>query len=62
MSQDGELAATRVAVTVNECPPIPIRDFDWVAFYEGDEETGPRGYGRTEAQAVADLKEICRDH
>lgn len=37
-------------------PPIPIREFDWCASYEGDEEGGPRGWGRTEQEAVEDLQ------
>lgn len=37
-------------------PPIPIRFFDWCAFYEGREEHGQFGWGRTEAEAIADLK------
>lgn len=41
--------------TSHEFPPIPDRRFDWVAFR--DPEAGPRGYGRTEAEAVADLRE-----
>lgn len=45
----------RKIVTVHEYPPIPDRRFDWIAHYEGDEEHGPRGYGATEAEAIADL-------
>lgn len=33
------------------CPPIPIRDFDWVAYR--DPESRIVGYGRTEAEAIA---------
>lgn len=36
-------------------PPIPIRCFDWVAYLEGQEESGPYGNGRTEEEAIADL-------
>jgi hypothetical protein len=42
-------------VTENIYPPIPRRNHDWVAYYEGDEEGGPRGYGRTENEARHDL-------
>lgn len=45
--------------TVNAFPPIPIRDFDWHA-YDADTYDGegcPVGYGRTEAEAIANLKE-----
>ena len=47
----------RKIITWHEYPPIPDRRFDWVAYREGDEEDGPRGYGRTEAEAIADLKD-----
>lgn len=38
-------------------PPIPIRTMDFCTFYDGDEESGPRGWGRTEAEAIADLQD-----
>jgi hypothetical protein len=40
-----------------ECirPPIPIRNFDWVAWIDGEEENGKHGYGETEKQATDDL-------
>ena len=38
-------------------PPIPIRNHDWVAYLEGEEESGPYGYGKTEEEAIEDLKE-----
>jgi len=38
-------------------PPIPIRNFDWVAYCDGDEE-GPQGHGATEEAAIAELKEM----
>ena len=37
-------------------PSIPVRDHDWLAYYDGEEE-GYTGYGRTEAEAIASLKE-----
>lgn len=46
----------RKIVTSNPFPPIPIRQFDWCAYYDGDEETGRYGYGATEAEAIADFK------
>ena len=46
-------------VTHHEFPPIPVRSFDWTAHYDGFEEAGPYGYGKTEAEAVADLVENC---
>lgn len=51
----------RKIVTSNVYPPIPVRDFDWVAYREGDEENGPRGYGKTETEAVRDLEENYDD-
>ena len=47
----------RKIVTDNICPPIPDRQFDWIAYFDGDEENGPCGYGPTEEAAVADLAE-----
>lgn len=35
--------------------PIPERQFDWMAWYDGDEESGQFGFGRTEQAAVDDL-------
>lgn len=35
--------------------PIPPRQFDWCAWYDGEEESGRNGYGRTEQAAVDDL-------
>jgi hypothetical protein len=42
-------------VTSHIYPPIPIRDFDWCAYFDGEEELGGYGYGRTEAEAVSDF-------
>jgi hypothetical protein len=42
-------------VTRNIYPPIPLRQFDWCAYVDGEEERGEYGYGRTRAEAVADL-------
>lgn len=41
--------------------PIPLRDADWIAVtddYDGAPDAGPQpmGCGRTEAEAIADLK------
>ena len=46
----------RTIKTSHQFPPIPIRSFDWLAYFEGDEE-GPQGWGPTEAEAIADLTE-----
>lgn len=42
-------------VAYNIAPPIPYRDCDWCAYFDGEEELGNYGYGRTEAEAVADF-------
>ena len=39
-------------------PPIPIRSYDWMAWVDGrEEDTWLQGYGATEAQAIAELRE-----
>lgn len=45
-------------VTVHQYPPIPVRDFDWVAFHDGEEESGHYGWGKTEAEAIKDLQRL----
>lgn len=45
-------------VTSYEFPPIPDRQFDWCAYYEGEEETNHYGWGKTEAEAIEDLKRL----
>jgi hypothetical protein len=45
-------------MTVKTChvyPPIPIRSFDWAAWFDEFGEDGPRGSGATEQEAVAEL-------
>ena len=37
-------------------PPIAIRCFDWCAFYDGEEENKNYGWGRTEQEAVNQLR------
>jgi len=37
--------------------PIPMRQFDWSATEDGYEPGRPIGYGRTEQEAIDDLKE-----
>ncbi len=45
-------------ITTHVFPPIPIRSFDWSAHYAGEEdEHMDMGWGRTEEDAVEDLKE-----
>lgn len=51
-------ASPRKILTNYDNPPIPdAHHLDWCAWFDGDEEGGPRGHGRTEAEAIADLKE-----
>jgi hypothetical protein len=45
-------------VTTNLYPPIPFREFDWCACYEGTEEDGPYGWGPSEAEAIEDLMDL----
>lgn len=42
-----------------ECimPPIQMRDLDWLALIDGQEEDGPYGRGPTEVDALRDLAE-----
>jgi hypothetical protein len=54
---DMPLPKERKIITRYEYPPIPWRSFDWVAFREGDEETGPFYWGATEQDAITELKE-----
>jgi hypothetical protein len=41
-------------VTSHQYPPIPMKEFDWAAYFEGEED-GLVGYGPTEKAALADL-------
>ena len=40
-------------------PPIPDRQFDWMAYFDGDEPNDAGGmdvgYGRTREEAISDL-------
>jgi hypothetical protein len=43
-------------------PPIPDRSHDWIAYDDDTHDIGsPEGYGRTEADAIADLLEQLDD-
>lgn len=55
-------------ITTYAPPPIPDRRFDWNAIdddtYDGAEDSRTRdqiGYGRTEAEAIADLLQIIEE-
>jgi len=56
----------RKIVSTHVHPPIPIRNFDWQAHFDGDEPNDDGqmmcGYGRTEALAIADLLEAEAEH
>lgn len=61
---DGHLPIPPVPqMIVTHCvaPPIPFRSFDWRAYRDGTEESGPVGYGETEDAAVADLMDQLED-
>lgn len=42
-------------------PPIPDRCFDWLATVEHMNEDGPQGWGKTEEEAIKDLKGQMED-
>lgn len=55
-------------VTSWQCPPVPWRNFDWAAYdddYEpadvNGEGGGIVGWGRTEAEAIADYRNQLAD-
>jgi hypothetical protein len=60
MSTQATLA--RIVVSF-EYPPIPCRQYDYMATRDGYEPGDPIGHGATEAQAIAELieQEEARD-
>ena len=56
----------RKIITVNDCPPIPVRNLDWCAYRYGDEPDDHGnmvcGHGRTEAEAIEDLLDSEESH
>jgi len=43
-------------VAIYDPPPIPIRDYDWIAYDDDTYDGGqPLGRGKTRADAIADL-------
>jgi len=55
MGRRGEMERSKI-ILKHEYPPIPQRTCDWRAYREGDEEIPARhGWGRTEAEALAEL-------
>lgn len=49
-------------VTSHQFPPIPPRCFDWLATLEDMNEDSPQGWGETEAEAIADLKQQIEEN
>jgi hypothetical protein len=45
----------------HEYPPIPIRKWDWLAYHDGEEETGHYGWGATREEALADLDRLDQE-
>lgn len=44
-------------ITSFNYPPIPIRNYDWSAFREDYDEGDLVGHGKTEQEAINNLKE-----
>ncbi len=55
------MTGARKIQTSHTYPPIPVRGFDWCAWFDGDEELGRYGYGPTEQEAIADLLDSWGD-
>lgn len=53
-----DCSAPAKIVTKYDPPSIPVRAFDWSAVSDNYEPGDPIGYGYTEAQAIADLREL----
>jgi hypothetical protein len=51
----------RKIITKHVFPPVPVRQFDWAAVFDGYEPGEHVGYGRTEQDAIADLVEQWED-
>lgn len=43
-------------ITRYDPPPIPLRQFDWTAVDDNYDEGSPVGFGRTEQEAIEDLR------
>lgn len=52
----GDIGRLDLVHTANINPPITFRGCDWMAWVDGDEETGPYGFGPTEEAAILDLQ------
>lgn len=51
----------RLIKTSHVYPPIPVRAFDWCAWFDDTGEEGLTGNGTTEQEAIADLIERLED-
>lgn len=49
---------TRKILTAYLNPPIPVRDQDWIAYFDGDIDGEIYAYGETEQEAINNLLEI----
>lgn len=59
MSKIVQFYADRPIVTNYQNPPVPTRNFDWVAYFDDvGPEDSPCGYGATEREAIAELIEM----
>jgi hypothetical protein len=46
-----------------EQPPITMRQWDWRAYYDGDDErSSHHGWGRTPEEALADLRRLDQEY
>lgn len=68
MDKIGKAETAPKIVTEHVFPPIPDRRFDWAAYdenYEPPDSDGvggwPIGWGRTEAEAIADYQQQLED-
>jgi hypothetical protein len=48
----------KIIATENQSP---FKATKWWAFYEGEEEAGNYGFGRTEAEAIQDFIDNCQE-
>ena len=49
----------RRIITSHWLKPIPTKNFDWCATFDGYDEGDPIGYGATEQDAIDDLLEAA---
>lgn len=53
---------TRKIITENAYPPIPVRQFDWQATFDGYEPGDYIGHGAAEQDAIDDLVQQWEDN